>query len=485
MTAADLSISAAGVEIFIFIAGCAVLCADLFLPKSYRPQLHWAAITSLLVAAAATAGGYDLPPGAALNGFFVFGPFSAVLKTTALLAAAGSLAFSRRYLEESGMMRGEFLALALFSVLGMLVMVSAGHFLSLYMGLELMSLTLYAMIALRRNDALASEAAIKYFVLGALASGLFLYGVSIIYGATGGKLYIAEVAEVIAAGGAAGNAALSLGLVFALAGMAFKLGAAPFHMWLPDVYEGAPAPMTLFISAAPKVAALAMLLRVLSGALPELQAEWRDMLILLALASLAVGNIAAIAQTNIKRMLAYSAIAHSGFMALGVLAGGEAGLAAAIFYSVAYALMTVGGFGIVVLMSENGKDCGELSGLKGLAARNGLIAGVLGVLMLSMAGIPPVVGFAAKLAVLQSLAEAELVWLAVLAVLFSVVGAFYYLRVIKLMFFDAPEPSNAKKLEMPPAASALAALVGFLILALGVFPGGLLAVCEAAAKLPL
>ena len=485
MTAADLSISAASVEIFIFIAGCAALCADLFIPKNYRPQLHWAVVASLLVAAAAAAGGYDSAPGAALNGFFIISPFAAILKTTALLAAAGSLAFSRRYLEESGMMRGEFHALALLSVLGMMVMISAGHFLPLYMGLELMSLSLYAMIALRRNNALASEAAIKYFVLGALASGLFLYGVSIIYGATGGKLYLAEVAEVVAAGGAASNAALSLGLVFALAGMAFKLGVAPFHMWLPDVYEGAPAPMTLFISAAPKVAALAMLLRVLAGALPEMQAEWRDMLIILALASLAAGNIAAITQTNIKRMLAYSAIAHSGFMALGVLAGGETGLAAAVFYTVIYALTTVGGFGIVVLMSVNGKDCGELNALKGLASRNGLIAGVLGALMLSMAGIPPVAGFAAKLSVLQALAEAELVWLAAAAVLFSVIGAFYYLRVIKLMFFDAPEPANAEEFPLSPAAMALTALFGVLTLALGVFPGGLLAACKAAAKLSL
>ncbi len=483
MKNADLLISAAGTEIFIFAAGCAVLCADLFLPKDYRPQLHWAVIVSLLVAAAAAAGGYDAPHVSALHGFFVSGPLAAVLKTIALLAAAGSLAFSRGYLAAGGMLRGEFHALALFAVLGMLAMISAGHFLSLYMGLELMSLSLYAMIAMRRNSAAAAEAAIKYFVLGALASGLFLYGVSIIYGATGGKLYFAEVAEAVASENTAGGAALSLGLVFALAGMAFKLGAAPFHMWLPDVYEGAPAPMTLFIAGAPKVAALAMLMRVLTGALPEMGAEWRDMLIVLAVASLAVGNIAAIAQTNIKRMLAYSAIAHSGFMALGVLSGGAAGAAAAVFYAAAYALMTVGGFGIIVLVSENGEDFGALDGLKGMASRNGLIAGVLGALMLSMAGIPPVVGFAAKLAVLQALTGAGLVWLAAVAVLFSAVGAFYYLRVIKLMFFDAPETEGGK-LRLSPAASALTALSGVLVLLLGAFPGALLAVCETAAKMP-
>ncbi len=482
MTAADLMISAAGVEIFIFVAGCAVLCADLFLPKEYRAQLHWSVIAALLVAAAATAGTFADAPVSALRGFFVSGPLAAILKTTTLLAVAGSLAFSRGYLHSGGMLRGEFHALALFAALGMLVMISAGHFLSLYLGLELMSLSLYAMIAMRRGDARAAEAAIKYFVLGALASGLFLYGVSVIYGATGGGLYFSEVAAVAASGGAASGAALSLGLVFALAGLAFKLGAAPFHMWLPDVYEGAPAPMTLFVAAAPKVAAMAMMLRVLADALPSMHSEWRDMLILLSLASLAVGNITAIAQTDIKRMLAYSAIAHSGFMLLGVLAGGVDWLAAAVFYVVAYALMTVGGFGIVVLMAPDGRENGALDSLKGLASRNGLVAGVLAALMLSMAGVPPVVGFAAKLTVLQAVAGAGLVWLAAVAVLFSAVGAFYYLRVIKLMFFDPPD-EDAAAMRLSPAASGLVALVGVLILGLGVFPGALLSACEAAAKI--
>lgn len=484
MTFAELNASAASVEIFVFAAACAVLCADLFLPKEYRAQLHWSVVAALLVAAAAAAGTFGVAPETALSGFFVSNSLSAILKATTLLAVAGSLAFSRRHLHAAGMLRGEFHALSLFAALGMLVMISAGHFLSLYLGLELMSLSLYAMIAMRRGSARAAEAAIKYFVLGALASGLFLYGVSVIYGATGGALYISEVARVAADGTAASEAALSLGLVFALAGMAFKLGAAPFHMWLPDVYEGAPAPMTLFVAAAPKVAAMAMLLRVLADALAPLHSEWRDMLIVLALASLAVGNITAIAQTDIKRMLAYSAIAHSGFMALGVLAGGADGTAAAVFYVAAYALMTVGGFGIVVLLSPDGRENSELDSLKGLASRNVLVAGVLAALMLSMAGVPPVVGFAAKLAVLQAVADAGLVWLAVAAVIFSAVGAFYYLRVIKLMFFDSPA-DGAGALRLPPAATALVALFGFLTLILGVFPGALLAACEAAAKAAL
>lgn len=478
MKTADLLISAAGVEIFIFIAGCAILCADLFIPKHYRPLLHWAAVAAVVAAAVAAAGEFGGAPVSALNGFFVSTSFSAILKTAALLTAAGALIFSRHFLSAAGMLRGEFYALALFAVLGMSVMISAGHFLSLYLGLELMSLSLYAMIAMRGNSVAASEAAIKYFVLGALASGLFLYGVSILYGATGGALYFAAVADA-AAGGAASGAALSLGLVFVLAGMAFKLGAAPFHMWLPDVYEGAPAPMTLFVAAAPKVAAMAMILHVLVGALPSMQAEWRDMLIVLALASLAVGNITAIAQTNIKRMLAYSAIAHSGFMALGVLSGETDGVAAAIFYVIIYALMTLGGFGIVTLLSTDGRENGELESLKGLSARNNIIAGVLAALMLSMAGIPPMVGFAAKLAVLQAVTDAGLEWLAVAAVLFSVIGAFYYLRVIKIMFFDAPAEEQENRL--PMSGVLLAAAVGVLALLLGIFPNALLTACKTAA----
>ena len=255
-------------------------------------------------------------------------------------------------------------------------------------------------------------------------------------------------------------------------------------MWLPDVYDGAPAPMTLFIAAAPKIAAMALMLRALYGALPGLYDEWRDMLIILAASSLALGNITAIAQTNIKRMLAYSAIAHGGFMALGVLAGGETGLSAAIFYVIAYALMTVGGFGIVVLMSEDEKSSGELDSLKGLSNRNGLVAGVLALLMLSMAGIPPAVGFAAKLTVLQAAVESNLSWLAVFAVLFSVVGAFYYLRVIKLMFFDSPEEGTAN-ISISTSVSVLAAMIGILVLILGMFPGALLALCKTAAQTAL
>ena len=481
MTISELSISAASVEIFIFFAGCAALCADLFIAKERRPQLHWAVVAALVAAAAAAAAGYRSPPSEALNGFYVSSPFAALLKTAALLAAAGSLAFSRMYLQSCRMLRGEFLALALFSVLGMLAMISAGHFLSLYMGLELMSLCLYAMIAMRRDDSRAAEAAIKYFVLGAIASGLFLYGASIIYGATGGKLYFDEVSAAVADGGA-NRAALILGLVFLLAGLAFKLGAAPFHMWLPDVYEGAPAPMTLFVAAAPKVAALALALRVLFDGLGGMQDDWRDMLIALSLASLAVGNITAIAQTDIKRMLAYSAIAHSGFMLLGVLSGGEDGAAAALFYAIIYALTAAGGFGAVVLLCENGRERSALSDLRGMGTRNLPLALSLSAMLFSMAGIPPFAGFIAKLTVLQAAVAEGLIWLAALAVVFSAVGAFYYLRAIKIMFFESPD-DNAARLHLPRQAIVLLILFGGLSLILGLLPGGLLSACAEAARL--
>ena len=322
MTLPELHISAARTEMFVLASALAVLLADLFVPAARRVLLHWASVALLVVAAGLAADGLGESPTIALGGFFAATPLAALLKCGALLAAAGSAAFSGRYLQSRGMMRGEFYALTLLAALGMCVMISAAHFLTLYLGLELMSLCLYAVIALRRDDNAAVESAVKYFVLGALASGLLLYGASILYGAAG-DLSFAGVAAAAADSSGANRAALAFGLVFLLAGMAFKLGAAPFHMWLPDVYHGAPAAATLFIAAAPKIAALGMALRVLTEPLGGLQEEWREMLAVLALASLALGNIAAIAQTNLKRMLAYSSIAHAGFMLLGILAGGK------------------------------------------------------------------------------------------------------------------------------------------------------------------
>ena len=482
---ASLHISAASAEIFLLASALAILFADLFVPKGRRALLHWATIALLVAAAGLAADGLGQNPKTALGGFFAATPVAALLKCGALLAAAGSVAFSGRYLQSRGMMRGEFYALALLAALGMCVMVSAAHFLSLYLGLELMSLCMYVLIALRRDDNAATESAVKYFVLGALASGLLLYGVSMLYGAAG-DLHFDAVAQA-AASPDANRAALVFGLVFILAGMAFKLGAAPFHMWLPDVYHGAPAASTLFIAAAPKAAALGMTLRVLTESLGALQDEWREMLAVLALASLALGNIAAIAQTNLKRMLAYSSIAHAGFLLLGILAGGVDGAAAAVFYVLIYAMTAVGGFGVVAALSTD-RERDLLDDIKGLAARNAPLAGVVLLLMFSMAGVPPVAGFYAKYAALLALVESDFAWgveLAVAAVLLSAVGAFYYLRVVKLAFFDSPETENAGAIVLSPSEKAMAFLAALLTAALGIFPGGLLAVCEEAARLTL
>ena len=464
-------------EIFIFVAACAVMLADLFLPPHYRNRIYWSVIAALLIAASAAFDAIREAPVIALNGFYVADGMAHALKGLILAATAGCLMFSRQALLSCRILNGDFLALLLFAVLGMLVLTSAAHLLTVYLGLELMSLCLYALIAMRRNNSNASEAAIKYFVLGALASGLFLYGVSMVYGATGGALNIADIAAAAAEPANTGSrVVLVLGLVFMLCGIAFKLGVAPFHMWLPDVYHGAPAPVTLFIASAPKIAAVAMLLRVLTQALDDLGNDWQVMLMLLAVASLAVGNIYAIAQTNLKRMLAYSAIAHSGFIALAVLAEATS---ATLFYIAAYALMTIGGFGAIVLLSAGGREHAELTNMRGMAARNWLLAVVVAVLMLSMAGIPPSIGFIAKFSVLDAVVKAGHVWLAVVAVLLSVVGAFYYLRVIRLMFFDAAT-DGAKAVILRPAATALLAVIGILVIIGGIFPDGVLVLFRSA-----
>ena len=371
------------------------------------------------------------------------------------------------------MRRGEFFALALFATLGMMVMISASSFLTLYLGLELQSLSLYAMVALRRGDRLATEAAMKYFVLGALASGMLLYGMSMLYGATG-SLDIGEVAETIVNGEANGTV-LVFGLVFIVAGIGFKLGAVPFHMWIPDVYQGAPTAVTLFIGSAPKLAAFAFAMRLLVDALPELAADWGDMLIILSVLSLAIGNITAIAQTNLKRMLAYSTISHIGFLLLGILSGTTDGFSAAMFYVVTYVLMTLASFGMILLLSREGFEAENLEDFKGLNQRSPWYAFIMLLVMFSLAGIPPTVGFYAKLSVLQAILDVGHVWLAVVAVLFSLIGAFYYLRVVKLMYFDAPEVTTV--IAPRPEMKLLLSLNGLALLFFGILPQPLVAFC--------
>jgi NADH-quinone oxidoreductase subunit N len=377
------------------------------------------------------------------------------------------------------MYRGEFYVLVLFATLGMMVMISANHLLTLYLGLELLTLSLYAMVALQRDSAVATEAAMKYFVLGALASGMLLYGMSMLYGATG-TLGIPQLAEIILGGGAQ-DVVLVFALVFVVAGLGFKLGAVPFHMWVPDVYHGAPTAVTVFIGSAPKLAAFAFIMRLLVQGLgaEQLLAEWQDMLILMAALSLAIGNVTAIAQTNLKRMLAYSTIGHMGFLLLGILSGDVVGYGAGMFYVVVYMLMNLGAFGMILLLSRAGFEAENLDDFKGLNQRSPWYAFLMLLLMFSMAGVPPTVGFYAKLSVLQAVISVGAWWsipLAVFAVLFSLVGAYYYLRLVKLMYFDSPVDTAPIAPRMD--VRVLLSLNGLFMLVFGIFPERLMWLCS-------
>jgi NADH-quinone oxidoreductase subunit N len=475
----DLAPAAA--EIFLLAAVSAILLVDLALPDAKRGVTYVLSEIALIATAVLSfsAGGSDVVH--TLNGMFVADPMADILKPAVCATVAIGLAYSRAYLGPRGMLRGEFFVLALFATLGMMVMISANHLLILYLGLELLSLSLYSMVALARDSARSTEAAMKYFILGALASGMLLYGMSMIYGATA-SLEITEVAARIADGDAIPTILL-FGLVFVVAGIAFKLGAVPFHMWVPDVYHGAPTAATLMIGTAPKLAAFAFIMRLLVAALgaEPVLAEWRQMFVLLAVASLALGNLAAIAQTNLKRMLAYSTISHMGFLLLGVLSGTVEGFGAAMFYAIVYVLMGLGAFGMILLMAREGFEAENLDDLRGLNRKNPWYAFVMLLLMFSLAGIPPTVGFWAKLFVLQAVVSIGYVWLAVLAVVFSLIGAFYYLRVIRLMYFE--EPVDEVGMLPRPESRALMALNGLSVIALGILPGALLAACERAIQL--
>jgi NADH-quinone oxidoreductase subunit N len=466
-------------EIFLLVMACVILVADLFVRDENRGitylltqmTLAGCAVVTWLIAAYMNTG----EPVHTFSGMFVGDLMSDVLKLITYFGVMAILVYSRDYISMRGMFRGEFFALVLFATLGMMVMISANHLLTLYLGLELLSLSLYAMVALQRDSGTATEAAMKYFVLGALASGMLLYGMSMIYGATG-SLEITRIASVIADDGAK-NLVLVFGLVFLVAGIGFKLGAVPFHMWLPDVYHGAPTAVTLFIGSVPKLAAFAFVIRLLVQGLgaEEIQSHWQQMLAVMAVLSLIVGNITAIAQTNIKRMLAYSTISHMGFLLIGILAGGLNGYASSMFYVVVYVLMNLGAFGMIMLLSRNGFEADNLDDFKGLNQRSPWHAVLMLLLMFSMAGVPPTVGFYAKFAILQAIVEAGHLWLAVIAVVFSLIGAFYYLRIIKLMYFDAP----TDEAPIAPRADArvLMSLNGIAVLAFGIFPQPLMTLC--------
>ncbi|MGE5616772.1 MAG: NADH-quinone oxidoreductase subunit NuoN [Bacillota bacterium] len=463
-------------EIFLLAALAVVLVVDVYLDEENRHVSYWLTMLGLVGCALLTAATIGNPARVTFQGMFVADLMSQVLKVFTLLAVAATILYGRRYLELRGLMRGEFLFLAIFSTLGMMVMISAHHFLTLYLGLELMALSQYAMVGLQRDSARATEAAMKYFVLGALSSGLLLYGLSMLYGATG-SLELTRVAYAIEHGEA--HSALSVfGLVFVVAGIAFKLGAVPFHMWIPDVYHGASTPATLFIGAAPKLAAFAFIIRLLANGLQGMTSDWQLMLVILATASIAVGNLVAIAQSNLKRMLAYSTIAHMGYLVLGILAGTDNGYSSALYYSITYVLMTLASFGMILLLSRAGFEAENLDDFKGLNRKSKWYAFMMMIVMFSLAGIPPTVGFFAKLAVLQAVLDAGYTWLVVYAVLLSVVGAFYYLRIVKLMYMD--EPVGDITIDPRPDMGLVLSVNGLAILALGILPAPLMDLCTRA-----
>ncbi len=481
-------------EIFLMIAASAILLIDMFLGQSKRTVTYVLSLATLAGCAALTYANYGGATVYTFNNMFVSDGMGNLLKLFTYLAMGITLIYSRQYADQRGMLSGnlggEFYVLALFSMLGQMVMISGHNMLIIYLGLELMSLSLYALVALRRDHAVSTEAAMKYFILGALASGFLLYGISMLYGATG-SLDVATIARA-AADGSANHTILLFGVVFVVAGLAFKLGVVPFHMWVPDVYQGSPTAVTLLLGGAPKLAAFAICIRVLPQALHTVTIEWQQMLMVLAVLSLAIGNLTAIAQSNLKRMLAYSTIAQMGFVLLGLMAGavavtgagGEhavsfanqsAAYSAAMYYSITYVLTTLGTFGLIMLLARAGFEAEELSDFRGLAKRSPWFATVLSAMLFSLAGVPPMMGFAAKFAVLQAVLSTGAVWLTIVAVMFSLIGAYYYLRVVKLMWFD--EPVDNAAIAAPFDMRVVLSLNGIMVLVLGVLPGGLLTAC--------
>ena len=408
------------------------------------------------------------------DGSFVRDSFADILKLFTILVSLGVFLFSREYLLQHKFYSGEFFVLGLFGVLGMFVMISAHNMITMFIGLEIMSLAMYAMIALRKDYSLGLEAAIKYFVLGALATGMLLYGFSMIYGATG-SITFPEMAKVIESGNV-DKVVLSFGVVFVVIGLAFKLGAVPFHMWMPDVYQGSPSAITLYLGTAPKIAGFAMLYRLLEEALPGLVEDWQSLIIIIAVLSMVVGSLVAIVQDNLKRMLAYSGIGHVGFMLLGVIAATPEGFSAAMFYIIVYAITGVAGFGMIVALSKTGNEFDKISDFIGLNARNPWLAFMMLIILFSMAGIPPFIGFWAKIIVIEEVIKAGFVWIAVIAVIMAVISAFYYLKVIKAMYFDKPE--NETKIETTSSASNLAvSFFALCLLILGLVPSSLIDLC--------
>ncbi|MCK0508877.1 MULTISPECIES: NADH-quinone oxidoreductase subunit NuoN [Aromatoleum] len=471
----------AAAEIFVAVMALIIMMATTFARRIARGLAYYLTQTTLVVAALITIGTMDGQVTLTFSNMFISDLMGDFLKVMIYFTVAIALLYGRGYLADRNIDRPEYYLLTLLMTLGMMVMVTSNHMLSLYIGLEMMSLSLYGMVAFDRESARSTEAAMKYFVLGALASGLLLYGMSMVYGATG-SLEFSGIAQSIYHQ-AANKTVLLFGVVFLVAGIAFKLGVVPFHMWVPDVYQGAPTAVTLMISSAPKLAAFAMTMRLLVYGLFELAEQWQSMLMFLAVLSIILGNFAAIAQSSIKRMLAYSGISHMGFVLLGLLSGVVEGdrhfalnaYSSAMFYAVSYVIMSLASFGMVILLSRAGFEAENIDDFKGLNKRSSWFAAMMMIVMFSMAGIPFFIGFFAKLSVLQAVVAAGYVWLAVLAVVMSVIGAYYYLRVVKVMYFD--EPTDSAPIRAPAEVRVMLSANGLAIAVLGLLPQGLMSVC--------
>ncbi len=467
----NLNLSAAAPEIVLLCALFGVLLADLWTSDENRYITHYLSIGSMLVAAFTQIAVWTGQPAQAFNGFYLVDGVSQLAKLTVYLGTAALFVYAKPYNQTQKMFKGEYYTLAMFAAVGMSVMISSAHFLTAYIGLELLSLSLYAMIALRRDSVQASEAALKYFVLGALASGILLYGISMVYGASG-SLHFAAVAQA-AADGHVNGWLLKLGILFIVAAIAFKFGAVPFHMWVPDVYQGAPTSVAAFIGSMPKIAATVFAFRILVEGFALQKGDWQLVFAALGALSLLVGNLAAIMQTNIKRMFAFSTVSHMGFILLAFL-GSVIGVEAAIYYAVAYILMSLAGFGVLMVVSREGKECENIADLAGLNQRNAWYAFVMLLVLFSMAGIPPLMGFYAKFAVLKALVAAQYgwaIWLAVFAVVMSLIGAFYYLRVVRTMYFD--EKTDDAPLSDSVLLKCVLSVNALLLLVWGILPDSL------------
>jgi NADH-quinone oxidoreductase subunit N len=469
-----VSVAPAVGEIFLAFAICAVLMIDVFAGEKRRGLTPTVTLIALAITAALLVGVGQVSGRVVLfDGLYVADPVGWVLKLAALLFVAITLLYSRAYMTQRGTARGEYYVLVMTALLGIFVLASANSMLTVYMGVELLALSVYAMVAFDRDNGIAAEAAMKYFVLGAIASGMLLYGMSILYGITG-TLGLDELALRL---GTTHGAGAVLGLTFVVVAVAFKLGAVPFHMWIPDVYEGAPTNVTLFIATAPKIAYFALALRLLTHGLVGTEHEWSQMLAALAVLTVILGNCVAIAQSNLKRMLAYSAIANVGFILLGFVTGTQAGYAAALFYTLAYVLATLGIFGVILLLTQKGFEADRLDDYKGLYSRDPLLALVMMAMMFSTAGVPPFLGFWAKLSIFQQLWATGHMWLVIIAAVVSVIGAFYYLRIVKLIYVDQPVAGHPLP-EWQPGVRLAVGVNGVAALVLGVLPGPLLSLCS-------